>query len=326
MNANIKTKLYQANRLTESRYNFTAVEKRVVYTIMQQIRRNFVDSNNGDKTLFSNLLVKIDTNILTSENGIGVTTRLTDVYKSIKSLRSKTFDIDDEEEFLHVGIINYFAHKKNGGYVEIEISNKILPYFIELVQSEYTSYYLTVAMSLRNKYSQRFYEYCSQYRSSGIMYLDIDVLRKRFMLEEKYPNYAEIKRAVIEPAKKELKTAYDKGQCDICFDYTEEKQGRSVYRIKLSITSKEKEAENEKIKFKLEDYVYYIRTWLNSWLDAKNKPKNKIWIDELMRQLLLKPDNVEQLYDRLVKMQKEKDSSNYPALARFIITEDYFDV
>ena len=326
MEKNSNVKLYQANKLTESRYNFTAVEKRAVYMIMQQIRRQFVDNQIGNKTLFDNLLVKIDTSVLNGANGkTGITTRLTDVYKALKSLRSKTFDIDNEEEFLHVGIINYFAHKKNNGYVEVEVSKKILPYFIELVKSEYTSYYLTVAMSLRNKYSQRFYEYCSQFRHSGIMYLEVDELRRRFKLENKYPRYALLKKYVIEPAKKELEQAYNEGQCDVCFTYSEEKRGRSVYRIKLSIKSKEKEIETEKQKPKPEDYAYYIRTWLNGWFDVQNKPKNKKWVEEVMLFLNLHADKLPKLYNRLVRLQKEKTPSEYAPLARTIIMEDYLD-
>lgn len=321
---NIKSpRLYQANKLTQSRYDFSVVEKRAIYAIINQVRNDFVDTSQGDKTLFENLIVKMKTETLKGLDGKGVTTNLKDIYKGLRTLRSKVIEIEDDEMLLHVGYINYFKHKKYSDEVELEVSKEILPYIIELVKSEYTAYYLTVAMSLRNKYSQRFYEYCSQFRHSGIMYLEIDDLRKQFKLEDKYPFYALIKKKVIEPARKELQTLYDNNGCDVCFTYKEEKSGRSMKRIIINIKSKEKERLEQKGKLKPEDYAYYIRTWLNSWLKTNQRPKNKEWVDDVMKKLQINADKLEPLYKRLVRLQKEKSPEDFPALSRFIIEEDF---
>lgn len=316
-------KLYQANKLTESRYDFSVVEKRAIYAIINQVRKDYVDTNQGDKTLFDNLIIKMKTETLKGINGKGITTNLKDIYKGLRTLRSKVIEIEDDKMLLHVGYINYFKHKKYSDEVEIEVSKEILPYIIELVKSEYTSYYLTVAMSLKNKNSQRFYEYCSKFRHSGIMYLEIEELRKRFKLEDKYPFYALIKKYVIEPARKELQDLYDKNECDICFSYTEEKSGRSVKRIVIKIKSKEKERLAAKEKLKPEDYAYYIRIWLNSWFKTNSRPRNKEWVNEVMKSLQMNAEKLGPLYKRLVRLQEEKPPEDYPALARFIIEEDY---
>ncbi|KAA6307231.1 hypothetical protein EZS27_041100, partial [termite gut metagenome] len=43
--------------------------------------------------------------------------------------------------------------------------------------------------------------------------------RKMMMLEDKYKNANDLKKAVLDVAQKELKEAFDKGQCDLWFAY-----------------------------------------------------------------------------------------------------------
>jgi hypothetical protein len=44
------------------------------------------------------------------------------------------------------------------------------------------------------------------------------------MLEEKYNRYALLNERVLQVAKRELKELYDLGQCDVYFEFTEERR------------------------------------------------------------------------------------------------------
>ncbi len=307
--------LAQSNLLTQARYDYTKVEKRAVYLIIQEVRRQFVDNSNGQKDLFDDLIIKMDTKILK-----GAESELRDIYKSLRGLRKKDIYLEDEEQVLCVGYINYFKHKKGSETLEVQVSHTILPYLVELAE-HFTTYSLTVAIALKNKYSQRFYEYCSQFRSTGFMVMKIEDLRNQMMLEDKYPRYALLKKRVIDPAQKELKEMYDKGDCDLYFTYEEKKYGRTTDRLHISIHSKET-AETEK-KMKPEDYIFHIKNWLNSWLYSSKRPKNKAWVEKVISHLHLNPQEIEPLYTRLAKMVKDEPNSNHAALARHIIEEDY---
>src|SRR5665648_55936 len=159
--------------------------------------------------------------------------------------------------------------------------------------SQFTTYSLTVAISLRTKYSQRFYEYCSQFKATGFLYISINDLRKKMMLGDSYPRYALLKSKIIDVAHKELKSTYESGGCDLYFNYSEDKSGRTVNGLKIVIISKERQPE----PLKIDDLVYYIRMWLTSWLNAATKPKNKAWIDKVIKHMQKNPDQLPKLYD-----------------------------
>lgn len=305
--------LAQDNLLTQSRYDFTVIEKRAVYYIIREVRKQFVERADGQKTLFDDLVVR-----LKMENMIGGFSSHKDVYKSLIKLRKKTILFEDEERIFEVGYINYFEHMKRGSEIEIQVSKKILPFLVELSRN-FTEYYLVVAISLKNKYSQRFYEYCSQFKNVGYFYMTIEELRAKLQLGEKYSRYALLKSYVLTPAKKELKTMFDEGQCDLHFTYSEEKSGRSVKALRFKIFVKKDDSKT----LKPLDHEYYIRSWLASWLAVDKKPKNKQWVDDVMSQLRIDPDKLEKLYLRLEKLQKEKDFSHLAAMARHIIIEDF---
>ena len=307
--------LAQANVLTQARYNFTVVEKRAVYYIIKEVRRQFIERPGGQRDLFNDLVIKIKTADL---QGPDIGTELREVYLSLKNLRRKSIWIEDAEKVLEVGYINYFEHLKREPNLEVQVSHKILPFLVELAE-KFTTYSLTVAISLKAKYSQRFYEYCSQFKSTGFLYISISDLREKMILEKKYSRYAQIKMYVLDVAHKELKSLYEAGNCDLYFNYTEDKSGRTVNGLKIVIISKEKQPE----PLKIDDLVYYIRMWLTSWLNAATKPKNKAWIDRVIKHLQKNPDQLPKLYDRLVRMQEKETSTSYAAFARYLIEEDY---
>lgn len=308
--------LAQANSLTQARYNFTVIEKRAVYFIIKEVRKQFVDSDTGQKDLFDDLVVHIKTEDLQKSDS-----SLRDIYKSLQSLRRKSIWLEDESRILEVGFINYFEHKKKEPLLEVQVSRKILPYLVELAK-EFTTYSLTVAISLRTKYAQRFYEYCSQFENTGFFVITPEKLREKLMLGDTYPRWSLVQKKVIDIAQKELREAFEEKQCDLHFTYKLEKAGRTVTHIKFFIHS-DKTKKGEEMK--LDDFVYHIRTWLSTWLATDKRPKNKLWVDSVIRHIQLNPDLIPKLYKRLKKLAIDEPSKNHAPLARHIIEEDYLE-
>lgn len=309
--------LAQANVLTQARYDYTKVEKRAIYFIIQEVRRQFVENKDGQKDLFSDLIVKIKTEHLQNSDTV-----LRDVYSSLKSLRKKSIWIEDDNKVLEVGYINYFEHTKKEAHIEVQVSHKILPYLVELAE-QFTTYSLTVAIALKTKYSQRFYEYCSQFKNNKYFYISIDELRTKFMIEDKYPRYKLLLDNVIAPAHKELKELYDDGQCDLYFNYSEDRYGRSVAGLKVVVVTRDDEKQKDLLK--IDDHIYYIRIWLSSWFNTSKRPKNKLWVEDVVHKMILNPDDAKKLYKRLERMQKVEPETNYAAYARHIIEEDFMN-
>ena len=310
---NLDITLAQDNALTQAKYNYTMVEKRAVYFIIKEVRRRFVEQKDGQKDLFSDLVIKMNTEDLQASEST-----LRDVYLALKSLRKKSIWIEDENKVLEVGYINYFEHQKKESFLEVQVSNKILPYLVELAE-QFTAYSLTVAISLKTKYAQRFYEYCSQFASTGFFIVSIKDLREKMILNNSYDRYATMKKKVIDSAQKELKEAYDAGQCDLYFDYSEVKAGRTTTHIKVSIHTRVPVSQI----LKPEDQVYHIRVWLSNWLNASKRPKNKAWIDGVISFLHKDPNLIPKLFNRLQKLMKDEPNANHAALARHLIEEDF---
>jgi plasmid replication initiation protein len=68
--------------------------------------------------------------------------------------------------------------------------------------------------------------------------ISVDELRKAFILEEKYNRYALLNERVLQVAKRELKELYDLGQCDVYFEFTEERKGRTVEMLRFKLFRK----------------------------------------------------------------------------------------
>ena len=94
-----------------------------------------------------------------------------------------------------------------------------MPHLVELT-NKFTQYSIVVAMSLKSKYSQRFYELACQYRNKkpAQFFIDIEELRDMFMLGSGYKLKTDIKKRIIDVAISELKKAYDENNCDLWLD------------------------------------------------------------------------------------------------------------
>ena len=137
-----KVTLAQSNALTNARYSFSLYQKRFLYYIIKEVRRLYIDTKEGNKTLFDNLYLTLAPEQL-KECG-----NPTLVFKDAVLLREKTIYIDRKGEEVAVGWINYVKRDKASGTYEVEVSKEIMPELVELA-SYYHTYALTVALSDR---------------------------------------------------------------------------------------------------------------------------------------------------------------------------------
>ena len=295
--------IQQDNRITTSRYELSVMEKRIMYILVSEIRKKFVLNKIGNETLFEDLVIKTTSANLCKQLE---ETNFKRIKKAFKSLRLRSFEWNNgkdengsEHEWFEVGFINY-GEWKRGGEIEFQVSKLILPYFVALTE-KFTEYNLIVAISLKSKWSQRFYEIANQWRNAGGTILSIKDLRDNFSLTDKYPKYGAFKKFVIDVAHKELKELYHTGQSDIYFEFTEIKNGRSVTDLRIKIIT----AKTERAVAKTVDVVHLVREDLYTIFETKKKEKNKEKIQKLLSYLIL---NVDQLYVVYGKLQYTKNN------------------
>ncbi len=173
--------------------------------------------------------------------------------------------------------------------VEVEFSQKLMPYLIEL-KEQFTTYYLANIMTLKSSFSIRVFELLKQYEKLGKRRIELDELRKLVgtteinengeVIREDYPLYANFKSRVLIPAQKELKQ-----KTDIYFNFNEIKQSKKVIAIEFEIL------ENTKNKEKIQNVTDYEQISIDI-LNLQKEFKRKT--------------NVDIKYETLDKLVKEK--------------------
>lgn len=112
------------------------------------------------------------------------------------------------------------------GWAELSFSPYVVPHLTSLSR-DFTEYRLGQVANLRSTYSVRLFEWCIQFSDNGWLVISLDDLRQR--LDVGYKLFNDLRRKVIEPAIKELKT---KSNLDI--DWTPIKEGRAVKSIRFT--------------------------------------------------------------------------------------------
>lgn len=305
----------QDNRLTTSRYELSLIEKRVFYYIIKEVRSKY---NTGQRDLFDDLILRLNISDLSKE--VNQEDNRKETRKALVSLRKRDFEYenpDDEDDWLVCGFIDWARIKK--GVAEIQVSRVLMPFLVEL-SGQFTPYSLNVAMSLKSKWSQRMYELCQKWQGTDGFRISIEDLRKSFMLEDKYNRYALLNERVLQVAKRELKELYNIGQCDVYFEFSEERNGRSVEMLRFKLFRKN----SMNIKT-TQDLLLELIPLFQSMYETNTKPKNDVFVKDVILQLQKYPDLIEPLNKRVKEILADGMKSDTARYIRFILNEDVMD-
>ena len=150
-------------------------------------------------------------------------------------------------------------------YIVFSVHNDLKPYLLDL-QKHFTTYNIVNVLSLRGDYSPRLYEYLKmewsefkrnykkRYNKTPKNYtieIEIDWMREHFSISDGY-RYNNIKTQIIKVAKKQFKE-----KTDIQFDYEEQKIGRKVNSLKITIRDNNK-GSNDYLAT-IQSFITYIR-------------------------------------------------------------------
>ena len=308
--------LAQSNALTSSRYDFSKIEKNVIYNIIRKVRHDYVEGS-MQRDLFDNMYVH-----LTSADLAQITDEqhTNEARAALRSLRHKDIEIEDAAgNWLNVGFINYAKFNAKTKVYEVEVSKEIMPHLVELA-SCFTEYSLTVAISLKSKYSQRFYEWAHQYLGKKDMtfFLEQSDLREMLKLEDKYTQNQDFKRKVLDVAIHELKEAYDDDQCDLYLEYAQEGKGKEV-RYNFKIHTKDEDARQKVLFDETRPLSLYIH---KRCLEIfKRDPK---FVQRIVQHLDFNPGKVQDVYKKLLKLDKNGyKGSDLAKILRWTLGEDF---
>lgn len=225
---------YQPNLITESRQEFSDIEKKLVSLVINQLRKDVALNWNGNNLEFlipvSDLTEKKHDRIKAAVETI-MTKKIIQDFGTVGKKNGK-----EEvyfEGFVPFPRVKYYKSGKNT-FVRLTMLSDVVPLFIELGK-QYTRYSLEIILSLKSVYSQRFYEIIMMYvgRNQRSFTYTIDRLKFMFDCPDTY-NFKEIKRWALIPAQKELE---EKAGVIFTFEPSK-KEGKKILELAFSVKSK----------------------------------------------------------------------------------------
>lgn len=207
--------------ILKTHYNLTLIEMKLVSYLISKI----VAEDKDVKTV--NISIK-DFCKLTNIEPKG--NNYEQIRNSIKSLKTKSWWImlDNDTELLY-SWLDFAIIRKNTGNIEICLSKSLTPFLTQL-KSRYTKYRLSEVLKLKSRASIRMYEILASQLYKGFFTIEIDQFKKLLDIKDKYSDYRDLRKRIIEPSIKEINDL----TC-IYVQYEPIKSGRKITHLRFTV-------------------------------------------------------------------------------------------
>lgn len=209
---------------------------------------------------------------------IGSTSKNTYEYVDVMTdeLMKKPFKIGDEK----FNWVYYAKYKEGESAVILKIAPELKPYLLAL-KNNFLQYNIANILALKSAYVIRLYELCKDHFAEGTRYkkdlksvvfdMKIDRLRELFEIPESYQYSSHIKKHILNKAVEQFKE-----KTDIQISYAEQKIGRKVDRIIITVRSNDKGSNDFLAERKV--FISYMRkNYVNAdVLEAKDKNTGRV--------------------------------------------------
>jgi len=168
-----------------------------------------------------------------------------DIYSQIKETvmtkfweREFTIDIHEEEEKKQrLRWLSGVEYSDKTGFLKIFI-NPQLKHLLHQLKGHFTSYHLDKISSFQSGYSVRIYEISlmnlnQSNKNKCSFWIEIAHLKEKLDISEKYKQFADFNKRILEPVKKDINK-----HSDIRLSYELIKKGRAYHEIKFSVERK----------------------------------------------------------------------------------------
>ena len=211
----------KSNLLIEAIYKLSSTEFKLIQTVFSNIQPGDTTTN---KYIFQ---IKEFLELLELKGQSGYT----ELKKITFDLFKKPISIQIDGKTSQLNWLSLVQYNDRQGTITIEINEFWEKYLLSLTNN-FTSYKLFNITNLKSAYSLRLYELLkSRINLNSIRTISVTELRAKMGIEDdQYPRYANFKQRVILQAQRELLA-----ESDICFNFIEIKNGRSVEKIEFHI-------------------------------------------------------------------------------------------
>jgi len=308
----------QPNQVTFARYNYTALQKNLIYDALEVFQEYMTATNPMDKEICRKdtfiVSIKIDKHV--KDNNY---TKLMD---AARGLMKNSFNYEYEEKIegkptkKHVGttvLVADVSHVIGSHTIELMFVNKMVGVLL-YIGAGFTPFQKTIAISLKSKHAKRLYEICCSWKDKGGFNMPLAEFREKMHLEKEYTKISMFKEKVLDVAKEELKTS-----ADVWFEYNIEKiKSRSYNWIYFSIFSNDPKQRNAEKGVYPHVYNFLTMTFPSMFSDKAMRITDELESKELLGRAWAKFRPVYEKYTR-----KELETKHVINLTKMILTDDF---
>ncbi len=212
-------RLIKTNPIINAKFDITAVQMKVFLKVVASIDQS------GDE------MPEINISIKEFQEFVGGKAKNIHTYlqEELTKLRKKDLYYEDDRIRLEANFFSSIVYHKKEGYFTFEFSKNIKPFLLQ-IKDNFTVLDIRNIMYLDSIYAIRFYEFCKEFERFRTFEFEVDELKEKFGLTDRYKNYFDFKLKVINQARTELIK-----NSELYFDFEEIKSGKKVTRLKFFI-------------------------------------------------------------------------------------------
>jgi plasmid replication initiation protein len=219
----------QHNAITTARYEMSACEMDIVFYLLSLLRKE-------DKLGTFYRVKVLDLMAMTGRQW-----NYQQFLEATSALRGREYVFQDDHRVLQVGLLASAEYLKGEGVIELEISEKIRPYFIDLKRN-FTSFRLQAAFNLSSKYAKRIYQIASQWKDKSETRIytlhDLKVMLTlkdpKGVVPEQYTKVSMFQKFVLDVAVTQINR-----HTELRISYELVKKGRAFDTIRFSVEQQE---------------------------------------------------------------------------------------
>lgn len=219
--------IVKANSLVNSRYELSLTECRIIEMAIAQIEIEDTELREYEINL-RELMQYTQTH---SENFFKL------IKEASRRLVGRTLDIPKPEHgkdgFVIIPLVSRVEYVSNAGILRISFDRDLKPFLLQLKEN-FTQYERMYILQLGSIYAARLYQYLKQMPFLPTKEYEVEALKKRLCLEEKYRNYNDFKKFVVLIAQREINS-----KTDITFEFEEIKQQKKIVALRFHIKMQE---------------------------------------------------------------------------------------
>ena len=203
--------IWQDNVLTVARYEMTEAEKNILYMVVAQVKPTDPEDR------YYQVSVNEMANVMGSDR-----LKAEPYRQATKKLMTRVFETTlSNGDFFQATFIASAQFKKGTDIIEIELSRKVRPFYVDLNQ-RFTKIQLVAAISLNSTYAKRIYELLCMYKNMKDKTFRRDLVELKTMLsvidsktgKDSYSNWTRFQKNILDVASKEIN-----GHTDLSFSY-----------------------------------------------------------------------------------------------------------